>query len=624
MLSIEAFVEKAAEDGAFAFDVEHPPGLIPTSEKFRLCGCSFATADSVMYLTNPASISKLCKILFRITSVDAVAYNGKYDLKCLLGAGLVDSEEFPKSFVDPMIGVNLLDDNRRPNQLGLKVVMKDFFDVDMMTFTEAWKHGETSEEFVEYAKNDARQEHFLWGKVREKLELQELTPIFRKVLCPASLVFADMEYVGMRWDIKKARELLRGFQLVRSKMEEEILREIGNLNLNSGDQLAKRLFNELGYSTKGIELTKSGKRYSVDEKAMDTLAGKYPICAKIKTYRTANKMINTYVEPITRQALQDSCERIHPTFWLVSATGRTRCEKPNLQNIPAWVIKAKAFKGLSIRDAFIPRDGTKLLVADFSQIELRLIAHITKDPIFLESYLTWQCTKCKNTGASTEILHECPNCGMFENEDILKDSKVEGFWHGQDLHQRTCDEVPATHDRQGAKTANFALVYYATPVKMHYEYPKLSLAQWREVHYQYFEVYRGVRAWHTRMQAALYESGIVRDVFGRKRRIRKMDIQKNPKHALNMFINFSPQASACGMMELAMVKLREKCIDQGNWLRDIWPVNMVHDEIVVEASVDRLEYYKDMLTDVMENCVKIRVPLRADVKALDTWGAAKT
>jgi len=262
-----------------------------------------------------------------------------------------------------------------------------------------------------------------------------------------------------------------------------------------------------------------------------------------------------------------------------------------------------------------------MIVADLSQIELRLCAHVTQDPEFLKAYCSWQCTKCKTTGSeSVQILHVCPNCGAKENEKVLKDSTVEAFWHGLDLHQMTTDDVPALDgNRQYGKTANFALIYYATAPRLHYEYPEFSIKQWDEVIFQYFRKYIGVRKWHLEMQQALSEGGVCRDIFGRKRRVSRQEIHKSAKHALNMFINFPVQASACNYIQLCMSNMRKQWIADRVWMSEIYMSNFIHDETVFEVPEHLVDKYVPQIQYWMENSVRFTVPIRADIKVSDNW-----
>jgi DNA polymerase-1 len=627
-VDLEQFADAAERNGCYSFDIEHPPDLAFHRKGFRLSGISFATgigdnAEIAFYETRKPEYTWLMRRL-AASDAEAIAFNGKYDLQGLVADGVLTPYEYPAKFVDPMIATNLLDDNRRPNELGLKKIMLDGFGIKMSDYTTAWSFGEDSKEFADYATDDAIQEFFIWKFLRPKLEAEKLFPIFCKILMPASKLFADMESEGVCWDITGARRLLVGFQKLRDTMKQEIFNEIGPLNLNSGDQLANRLFNELGYDTTGVPMTDSGKRLKVDTAVMDDLAAKYPICDKIRTFRTADKMINTYVEPITRRALEDDRHRVHCTYWLVSSTGRTRCEKPNFQNVPAWLHKRPGFEDLNIRNSIIAAPGRKLVVSDLSQIELRICAHTTQDPLFLKAYLDWTCGACKTTGQSKVILHSCPNCGAAENEKLLKNPTLPAFWHGLDLHQITTDNIPALGgNRQNGKTSNFALIYLASARRMNMQYPELSIRQWQEVINGFFDTYKGVRTWHIRMEQALKTSGIGTDIFGRRRRILKSDIAKSFKHALNMYVNFPIQSSAGSLIQLSMVKMRQKWIESGEWLTTIFPSIFCHDEVVFEAVEEHAERFSLEMQEIMENSVQLRVPIRTDPKIVDAWGHIK-
>jgi DNA polymerase I len=623
---VSDFCKAARDHGSFTFDVEHLPDLSVTKDGFKLHGVGLATFDGdellCDYVTDLDKAAAIINQLFRDSDVEAIAFNAKYDLKCLVQGGIIEPSGYPKNLVDPMVGMNLLDDNRQPQKLGLKVIVEEIFGHKMASFSEGSSEGLDSLKFRKYAREDAEWELKLWDWQRPQLVSQNLLRVLQKIVCPAVKVFADMEMAGIGWSLKGARELLRGYQLLRDELEAEIYSVIGHLNIGSGPQLAKRLFEELGYSTRGIGMTPKGDRHSVDAQAMDKLASRYPVCAKIRSWRYAGKMISTYVEPCTRRALDDRDSRVHPTFWLVSTTGRTRCEKPNFQNIPAF-LPAK-FKHLSLRNNVVAAPGRRLVVADLSQIELRLIAHVSSDSMFLKAYREYECTACGTKGDSPVIHHECPECGMAENDAVLKNSDVKGFWHGLDIHQQTTDLVPALDgNRQNGKTANFALGYCATASRMHYEWPSLSIGQWQQVIDDYFDVYRGVRKWHIRMERLLWESGVCSDIFGRKRRIRSNDVKRNPKHALNMIVNFSPQSSACAMMELAMARLRDIWIDESSWMNGIWPTNFVHDEVVYEVHEELVDSVVQTLVDQLEHSVQLQVPVRADVMVVDRWGDAK-
>jgi DNA polymerase-1 len=353
---------------------------------------------------------------------------------------------------------------------------------------------------------------------------------------------------------------------------------------------------------------------------MEILAAKYPVCQEIVTYRNCGKMLGTYLEPLTERAILDPRDRIHPSFWIVSSTGRSRCENPNLQNIPARLPPE-----LNIRRCFIADDGHVLIVADLSQAELRLCGHITKDKVLVESYCEWKCTNCGSSGYHERLYHECPKCGVQENEAVLKNpDEVKGFWHGRDLHQDLFESLDALTSRNDGKTANFELIYGATPSKLNQVHPHNSKRQWARISDGYFERHVGVQKFHD-LTAGRLSSGLVcYDIFGRKRRIRKREVAASFKHAFNMAVNFPVQCSAGSYI----IMLRLICFGR-IWLslvigkKTIWPVNFVHDEVVFEVVENRAEELARKLQYRLEYAVQLRVPMRADIAIDKSWGDAK-
>lgn len=618
--SVEEFIKSAKKSGVFAFDIEHSPDFDCNDVSFvdNIWGVGLATfqSDEVILAVFQRDLSIVKTIMSELSECEAVAYNGKYDIKCLTVAGVLNKHEYPKKLCDPMVAVNLLDDNRRPNSIGLKSVILDYYKYEMKHFKDVAKTGPDSEEFCKYAVDDVVWELILWRDLKPKLVAQKVDKLFYKILMPVSNVFADMELSGMRWDMRKAKDLLLMFAEKRECLVGEITTEIGDLNLNSGDQIARRLFDELNYSTRGIEMTKSGTRYATDVSAMEILAKRYPVCDKIVKYRMCEKMIGTYIEPLTRRALKDPTSRIHPTFWIVSSTGRTRCESPNLQNLPANL--SGDFAGMSIRNCFVPSAGRSLVVADLSQIELRVAAHISQDTKFVSAFTGWACKKCNTVGnESNMLLHTCPNCGTFEEEKT-------GFWHGLDLHALTAKNVPALKgDRQAGKQANFALIYMATARRMAETYPDMSVPEWEEAIDQYMVTYSGIKKWHLQCQNMLKSGGIAVDIFGRKRRIPQKDVKDNFKHSLNQFVNFPVQSSACAYIELALINLRASFLENKTWLNGVWPVNFVHDEIVLEVEDSLVSEVVSTTTQKLENATTMRVPVRVSIKVVKSWGDAK-
>ena len=153
--------------------------------------------------------------------------------------------------------------------------------------------------------------------------------------------------------------------------------------------------------------------------------------------------------------------------------------------------------------------------------------------------------------------------------------------------------------------------------------PDFTVAEWEEVIWDYFNVYAGVRRWHNHMERTLKSTGQTKDIFGRIRRIPSVVIRNSYKHALNQIVNFGPQSGACGLMQLAMTKLRQELKDMGIWLKGVWPVNMVHDEIVLEIEEDLVSTAEPIITKWLENVVSLDVPIRTSPCVTDNWHSAK-
>jgi DNA polymerase-1 len=156
---------------------------------------------------------------------------------------------------------------------------------------------------------------------------------------------------------------------------------------------------------------------------------------------------------------------------------------------------------------------------------------------------------------------------------------------------------------------------------MHETYPDMSIGDWNDAIDQFMQTYEGIRKWHVQSEYLMKDSGVARDIFGRKRRISKKEIRLNFKHCLNQFVNFPVQSSACALIELSLVKLRERL--SGEWMRGVKPINFVHDEIVLEVEDSLLDEVKPHVIDCLENTVQLRVPVRADMNVVQSWGDAK-
>lgn len=611
------FIAAARAAGAFCLDVEHHIDRGWRHPGFKLDGVSLYTPGSgPHYVLTDQSDFRFLETLFE--TCETVAHNAKYDLVCLKRAGLID--RYPTRLFDTMLATNLWDENIEHGELGLKKIIPREFGYRLMEFQEAYG----TPEFTRYASEDAYWTYRLYLTRKQQLEQKGQTRYFEKIMIPGLLVFCDLELAGMKWSLQEARKMYYSIRAIRDRLYQSIHGTLGNVDINSPKQLSKRIFGELGYTTKYSEKGKNG-HWGTGEVVMARMAKRYPVCREICTFRTCEKLISTYLTPLTEQAVENFDNRVRGSFWLVSKTGRTRCSDANLQNVPVTHNLPDELKqaGINLRRGFVAPQGKKLVVQDFSQIELRFLAHITNDPVLLSAYRSWECRACGKKGESGTILHSCPLCGKAEDSKVLK-GLGDGFWHGLDIHSITTDRVQALNaDRQAGKICNFSLAGMATARTMHNMYPNFTVSKWQESIEGWFDLYKGVRGWHQASEARLRAGHPARDVFGRLRTVTEHDRKHNFKHALNQYVNVQFQGSALGLALICLRETREKYIKEALWGNGVQIVNFIHDENVFEVDESIADQVFAETQWIMENSIKIKVPIRAEGHVVDAWGLAK-
>jgi DNA polymerase-1 len=419
----------------------------------------------------------------------------------------------------------------------------------------------------------------LYQKLVPEIEALGLIELYRSIELPLVRVLSRMEACGIRIDPAQLR-------VMSTKMEAEIARLTGEIyeltgkifNINSPQQLGKVLFEDMNLPAP-VRMGK-GKVISTAADVLEGLAEEYEVVRKVLDYRQLTKLKGTYVDALP--ALIDSATlRLHTTFNQTgAATGRLSSSNPNLQNIPI-----RTELGREIRAAFVPRPGWKLIVADYSQIELRLLAHLSKD----------------------EVL-------------------VDAFRNGEDIHTRTAAEVfgvpplmVTPEHRRNAKAVNFGIVYGQTPFGLA---ASLGIDRREAEAYirAYFERYSGVRRWLDQTIAEVRRSGVSINMFGRRRPIPDMQ-SKNPNargFAERTAVNTPLQGSAADLIKLAMIRIDEKLRGKRTKM-----LLQVHDELIFEAPPEEVEEVRAMVKSEMESVRKLAVPLLVDVGVGENWRDAK-
>jgi len=431
---------------------------------------------------------------------------------------------------------------------------------------------------VEYAAADVRA---LAIKLSAEVEKEGLRKVYEEIDRPLTRVLGTMERTGIRVD----QAALASLAL---RMESEIERVSGLIfeiagrpfNINSPPQLGKVMFEELAIPAMGR--TGKTKNYSTAADVLESLALDHPIAAHVLEFRQLTKLKGTYVDALPALIRPDT-GRLHTTFNPAgAATGRLSSSNPNLQNIPV-----RTEMGREIRAAFVPEPGWTLVVADYSQIELRLLAHFSRDPVLTES-----------------------------------------FRNSEDIHTRTAAEVfgvmplmVTSEMRRNAKAVNFGIVYGQSAFGLA---AQLGIPRGEADRYikNYFARYAGVKRWIDETIAHVREAGFTLTLHGRRRPIPDMDA-RNPNargFAERTAVNTPLQGTAADIIKLAMIRIQMRLEAEG------WRSRMllqVHDELVFEAPPEEVDKLKAMVKELMEGACALDVPLVAEVGTGDNWRDAK-
>ena len=407
----------------------------------------------------------------------------------------------------------------------------------------------------------------------------EQKKLYENLEIPTSKVLARMEATGIRLDTGQFRVMSAQFETRIRGLETELWEMAGEeFNLNSRDQLEKILYDKLqlasGKKTKG-----TGKR-STAASVLEGLADEHPIIPKILEYREIAKLKGTYLDPLPLM-VNPKTNRLHTTYSQVgTATGRISSLNPNLQNIP---IRTEV--GRELRKGFIASEGMKLISADYSQIELRILAHITKEPALLESFRL------------DEDIHRRTAAGIL----------------GIPLESVTSDQ------RSGAKAVNYGVLYgmgahrLSRDKGISYEIAKDFIAK-------YFEAYPSIQGYLEQTKAFCHENGYVEDLFHRRRYIPEINskVFMVREAAERAAINMPIQGTSAGIIKYAMIYLEPQLEPFGARM-----LLQVHDELVLESPVEHTEVVSKIVEDTMNNAFTLDVPLGVGVGVGDSWYDAK-
>jgi DNA polymerase-1 len=421
--------------------------------------------------------------------------------------------------------------------------------------------------------------HELNELLRPELDRRGLRKLYDEIELPLTSVLARMEHTGIRIDASELARLSGLMDATLTRLTTEIYALAGReFNIASPQQLGRVLFEEM-HLPAPVRYGK-GKTISTAADVLEGLAADHEIVRHVLEYRQVSKLKGTYVDALPA-LIDPATGRLHTSFnQMGAATGRLSSSNPNLQNIPI-----KTELGREIRAAFIPRDGWKLVVADYSQIELRLLAHMSQDPVLIDA-----------------------------------------FRRGEDIHTRTAAEVMGVppmlvsrEARNNAKAVNFGIVYGISAFGLA---ANLGISRKEAETYikAYFERYSGVKRFIDDTIAHTRETGIARTLFGRERPIPDMNA-RNPNargFAERTAVNSPIQGTAADLIKLAMVRIDQALTGFRTKL-----LLQVHDELVLEAPPEELDRIRELVKDEMEGAYKLDVPMVVDVGTGDNWRDAK-
>ena len=408
---------------------------------------------------------------------------------------------------------------------------------------------------------------------------EKLLWLYQEVERPLSRVLAHMEARGVRLDVRFLEALSLEVEKEMERLEGEVFRLAGHpFNLNSRDQLETVLFDELGLTPVG-RTEKTGKR-STAQGALEMLRGAHPIVELILQYRELFKLKSTYLDPLPR-LIHPRTGRLHTRFnQTATATGRLSSSDPNLQNIPV-----RTPLGQRIREAFVAEEGHLLLVADYSQIELRVLAHLSGDE------------NLQRVFREGKDVHTETAAWMFGLDPALVDSSM----------------------RRAAKTVNFGVLYGMSAHRLSLELG-LDYKEAEAFIERYFQSFPKVRAWIERTLEEGRTRGYVETLFGRRRYVPDLAsrVRSVREAAERMAFNMPVQGTAADLMKIAMVKLFPKLKPLGAHL-----LLQVHDELVLEVPEARVEEARSLVKEEMETAYPLEVPLEVEVGVGRNWLEAK-
>lgn len=580
-------LDRLAQSEEFCFDTE-TTGIDP--QNAELVGMSFAiNPGEAFFISLPDNYNDCHAIVHEFKSVfenpeiGKVGQNIKYDIAMLKWYDV----EVKGRLFDTMIAHYLLQPDMRHN---MDVLAETYLSYKTVSYDELTEKNRGSQltmrqvqqtklaQLVDYACEDADITLQLKYIFEPQLKETSTLELFEKIEVPLVPVLASMEAEGVKIDIPALKDYSLQLEKEITELEKEIHQQAGQkFNIASPKQMGEILFEKLNI-VENPKKTKT-KQYSTAEDVLQKLINKHPIIQNILDYRSLTKLKSTYVDTLPTM-VNPRTGRIHTSYnQAVAATGRLSSDKPNLQNIPI-----RTERGREIRRAFIPRNEKyTLLSADYSQIELRIIAELSGD-----------------------------------------ESMIEAFRQGLDIHTATASKVYGVppeevnkDQRRNAKMVNFGIVYGISSFGLS-ERLNIARGEARHIIDQYFDKYPGIKAFMNNTVLSAREKGYVETIMGRRRYIRDINSANAVMRgfAERNAINAPIQGSSADMIKIAMINIHNAFLEKELKSRMIL---QVHDELIFDVHKDELETVKPIIHDLMKTAIPMKVPVLVEMNTGINW-----
>ncbi|MEA2076475.1 MAG: DNA polymerase I [Candidatus Marinimicrobia bacterium] len=574
---VKDLVKKLQKQDVFAFDTE-TDGIDPVSAP--LVGLSFAYKPwEAFYIPYTEELLNILKPALSNEKIKKVGQHIKFDMLVLKQHGA----EVKGELFDTMLAAYLISPDT--NSYKLDLLADRYLHYHMQPITELIGKKKSQQipmsqvdldKITFYAAEDADITFQLYGIFSKKLDEADLTKVFEEIDVPLIPVLEDMEFDGVYLDLAFLKIMSREIGQKMTHTMEKIYDLAGGVfNINSPKQLGLILFKKLGLPP--VKKTKTG--YSTDVTVLEKLKNKHPLPEKILDFRMLMKLRSTYVDALP-MLVNSRTGRVHGSFnQTVAATGRLSSSNPNFQNIP---IRTEI--GREIRKAFCPQEkGHFILAADYSQVELRIMAHLSEDPNLVTAFK-------EDADIHT---HTAATVFNVEQKDVTSDM------------------------RRTAKVVNFGIMYGAGAHRISQEL-NITHGDAGAIIKSYFERYTGVRDYIDQTIAECKERGYVSTLYGRKRPIQDINSENRnlQEAAKRAAINMPVQGTAADIIKIAMIRIRDWMLKEKLKSKMIL---QVHDELVFEVHPDELDLLKTKVQSIMESASDLIVPLKVDVGVGKDW-----